>query len=276
MLSSMKDIPHTDGEEVSAPNNLTGLLPDQGGVDSDDDDLPAPPRPITPPPAHQAPLQPPPAPRKPTPAPAPRQLPPRSSRFQGSLREPPLRQPTAPRITVEMRPAAHPETRSASPDPLNLIAPTSSPVEAPESAPSSPMPEQHSDRSSSPDPLLLSEAQCGAAMIMEGLNHVYTGQTTDYLDYDEALEFAFHSVCQAHQERHGEPRTFAEAMKRPAEERERWHKAAQDEIQALVDNEVFELVELPPGRKAIGSRWVFRVKRNADVLRSDAWSLFVD
>ena len=43
-----------------------------------------------------------------------------------------------------------------------------------------------------------------------------------------------------------------------------WLKAAQDEIQSLVENGTFELVRLPPGRKAIGSRWVFRVKRNAD------------
>src|SRR6266516_3232686 len=37
-----------------------------------------------------------------------------------------------------------------------------------------------------------------------------------------------------------------------------------DEIQSLIENGTFELVQLPPGRKAIGSRWVFRVKRNAD------------
>lgn len=37
-----------------------------------------------------------------------------------------------------------------------------------------------------------------------------------------------------------------------------------DEIQALVDNHTFELVQLPPGCKAIGSHWVFKVKRNAD------------
>ena len=53
-------------------------------------------------------------------------------------------------------------------------------------------------------------------------------------------------------------------MQRPAEERKLWHKAAVDEIQSLVDNGTFELVKLPPGHKAIGSRWVFKVKRNAD------------
>lgn len=40
--------------------------------------------------------------------------------------------------------------------------------------------------------------------------------------------------------------------------------AALHEAHALVENGTFELVELPVGSKAIGSRWVFKVKRNAD------------
>ena len=56
----------------------------------------------------------------------------------------------------------------------------------------------------------------------------------------------------------------AEVMNLAPDERERWLKAAQDELQSLIENGTFELVQLPPGRKAIGSRWVFRVKRNAD------------
>ena len=62
----------------------------------------------------------------------------------------------------------------------------------------------------------------------------------------------------------GEPRTFKEAMQRPDPERAHWYKAASDEVQALIDNGTFELVQLPPGKRAIGSRWVFKVKRNAD------------
>jgi hypothetical protein len=37
-----------------------------------------------------------------------------------------------------------------------------------------------------------------------------------------------------------------------------------DEIQSLIDNGTFELVKLPSNSKAIGSRWVFRVKKKAD------------
>jgi hypothetical protein len=42
-----------------------------------------------------------------------------------------------------------------------------------------------------------------------------------------------------------------------------WYQAALDEMDSLIENGVFELVKLPPGRKAIGSRWVFKIKRDA-------------
>ena len=43
-----------------------------------------------------------------------------------------------------------------------------------------------------------------------------------------------------------------------------WHDAMQHEMDSLHKHNVFNLVELPNGRKAIGSKWVFRVKHNAD------------
>ena len=33
-----------------------------------------------------------------------------------------------------------------------------------------------------------------------------------------------------------------------------------NEMQALYRNDTFEIVELPDGRKAIGSKWVFKIK----------------
>ena len=38
----------------------------------------------------------------------------------------------------------------------------------------------------------------------------------------------------------------------------------QAEIESLHDNDVWDLVPLPEGRKAVGSKWVYKVKRNAD------------
>jgi hypothetical protein len=43
-----------------------------------------------------------------------------------------------------------------------------------------------------------------------------------------------------------------------------WYKAAAIEMQAHLDNGTWELVTLPAGRKAIGSKWVFKIKRKAD------------
>lgn len=36
------------------------------------------------------------------------------------------------------------------------------------------------------------------------------------------------------------------------------------EFTALQNNQMWSLVELPPNRKAIGCKWVFRVKENLD------------
>ena len=44
----------------------------------------------------------------------------------------------------------------------------------------------------------------------------------------------------------------------------RWADAMRHEIDSLDDNNVWELVELPAGRKPVGSKWVFKLKKNAD------------
>ena len=59
-----------------------------------------------------------------------------------------------------------------------------------------------------------------------------------------------------------EPNSYAEAMAGP--DAQRWHEAALEELNAQLKNGTWVLEKLPPGKKAIGSRWVFRIKRNAD------------
>src|ERR1700754_2397550 len=78
-----------------------------------------------------------------------------------------------------------------------------------------------------------------------------------YLTIPEALDFAFKAGI--HDD---SPRSYAEAMARP--EAEMYHKSACDEIQTLLDNGTWELATLPPGRKAIGCRWVFTIKHKSD------------
>ena len=54
-----------------------------------------------------------------------------------------------------------------------------------------------------------------------------------------------------------EPETFSEAGKDP-----RWIEAMNEEMQALSKNETWDLTS--PHKKAIGCRWIYKVKYNAD------------
>ncbi len=56
-----------------------------------------------------------------------------------------------------------------------------------------------------------------------------------------------------------EPRTLADTLTRP--DAERWVTAALAEIEAHLENDTWELAQLPPGRRAISSCWVFKIKR---------------
>ena len=56
-----------------------------------------------------------------------------------------------------------------------------------------------------------------------------------------------------------EPWDFKTAM----EERV-WREACKDEINTILKNKTWDLVDLPPGEKAIGLKWIFKIKRNAD------------
>src|SRR5216684_607549 len=55
-----------------------------------------------------------------------------------------------------------------------------------------------------------------------------------------------------------DPVSYKEAME--AADAEEWAEACQYEMDALSKNNTWELVNLPPGRKAIKSKWVFKLK----------------
>ena len=222
----------------------------QGGDDSDDDEAPEPeqlpaPAPNDPvaeipeanqpdaPPDAPAPLPPP-----PNEPPARRQNPIRSGRPKGSLNENALRK----------------QTTLVSPDPNQMRSTT---------PPLSPV-------SESDDELLLKDGDGNdsdeleyADTITAGLAHLLDDEMSDYLTFDQALMYAGADAFKT-STHDGEPGSFHEAMERPSPERDHWYKAALDEIQSLLENGTFELVQLPPGRKAVGSKWVFKVKRKAD------------
>uniref|UniRef100_A0AAG5DHX2 Uncharacterized protein n=1 Tax=Anopheles atroparvus TaxID=41427 RepID=A0AAG5DHX2_ANOAO len=59
-----------------------------------------------------------------------------------------------------------------------------------------------------------------------------------------------------------EPRTYTEAISGP--QSAEWKSAIAEEMQSHRDNSTWELVELPPHRKAIGSKWIFKRKADED------------
>lgn len=60
-----------------------------------------------------------------------------------------------------------------------------------------------------------------------------------------------------------EPATYEEAISDPIHARQ-WKKAIEEEIQNLEDHQTWEYDHLPSDRKAVGSKWVFKVKYAPD------------
>ena len=56
-----------------------------------------------------------------------------------------------------------------------------------------------------------------------------------------------------------EPTSYRQASRDPG-----WRDAMQSEIRALEDNGTWELVDLPTGKKALGSRWIYKIKYHSD------------
>lgn len=59
-----------------------------------------------------------------------------------------------------------------------------------------------------------------------------------------------------------EPMTYDEAVR--GKDKAKWLHAMEKEIESLRINDVWDLVELPAGRKVVGSKWVYKIKRDAD------------
>ncbi|CAI7806087.1 unnamed protein product, partial [Closterium sp. NIES-54] len=80
----------------------------------------------------------------------------------------------------------------------------------------------------------------------------------DDKESDYECVFAFFSPV----EMPGEPATLKEALE--ISDAEEWKKAMESELKSIEENGTWELVELPEGRKAITSKWLFKIKSDAD------------
>jgi hypothetical protein len=100
------------------------------------------------------------------------------------------------------------------------------------------------------------------ALLAQGLLSIYDDDN-EYIELPEAMERAFRAAIDAKTvASDAEPKSYRDAMRRP--DSELWHQAMVREMEAHFENGTWELVKLPHGRKAIGSKWIFKVKRNPD------------
>ena len=59
-----------------------------------------------------------------------------------------------------------------------------------------------------------------------------------------------------------EPKTFKEAMSTP--EAPFWKEVVNSEIESIMHNHTWKLVDLPPGNKPLGCKWIFKKKMKPD------------
>ncbi|GMF41384.1 unnamed protein product [Phytophthora lilii] len=77
-------------------------------------------------------------------------------------------------------------------------------------------------------------------------------------DYEDGYGSHF---CFSAEENDGErAATFDEVMK--SKYKTEWLRAMESEMKSLEDHKTWTLVDMPPGKRAVGCKWVFRIKRD--------------
>ena len=86
----------------------------------------------------------------------------------------------------------------------------------------------------------------------EYLNDFVVGNDVDDVDFVNYCCYTLTDV----------PKTYHEAV--TSKNADLWQIAMQDEISALRENETYDLVPLPEGRKPVGGRWVYSIKLDSE------------
>ena len=60
-----------------------------------------------------------------------------------------------------------------------------------------------------------------------------------------------------------EPSTYLEAIN-DRENSTKWKEAMKEEMESLMSNNTFSLVQPPLGKKVLKNKWVYKIKRNED------------
>ena len=79
----------------------------------------------------------------------------------------------------------------------------------------------------------------------------------DVATVENSVQHFSYNACQIM-----EPKSMEEALS--SDHAKEWKAATDSEVDSLLESETWELVELPPDRKPIGGKWVFKVKHGSD------------
>jgi hypothetical protein len=87
-----------------------------------------------------------------------------------------------------------------------------------------------------------------------------------YDSTDQVFDFEYSGVCMLATD---EPTSVDQALEQAC-----WRQAMEEEMRLIVKNNTWEIADLPKDHKAIGLKWVFKVKRNpaGEVVFSYSWS----
>ena len=78
----------------------------------------------------------------------------------------------------------------------------------------------------------------------------------------EKHQTEFYGIERSHLTFQNEPVTYKEATS--SSDSLKWIKAMESEMKSLSDSDVWDVVHLPTGKKAVGSKWVCKIKTGAD------------
>jgi hypothetical protein len=120
-----------------------------------------------------------------------------------------------------------------------------------------PLPNRHSTRVSKP-PSYLQDYHCYAASSSKAASHPQIAYPlSSVLSYSHCSPTYKTFCCSISS--NIEPKTYNQASKLDC-----WRKAMDIELQALIDNQTWTVVDLPSGKVPIGCKWVYKIKYNAN------------
>ncbi|KAE8686265.1 hypothetical protein F3Y22_tig00111070pilonHSYRG00067 [Hibiscus syriacus] len=98
----------------------------------------------------------------------------------------------------------------------------------------------------------------GYRSIIESSSSNIEAETKEFAEFEEISGNDAHISPEAVQE---EP-CYDEAMQ--VKDLVKWESSMKDEIDSLMSNQTWELAELPPGKKALHNKWIYRIKEEHD------------